>query len=157
MPPYWALGFMISRYGYENLDDMKRVYTGFKEFEIPLVNIYFYISTYQIHRSYHFICVSLQETQFADIDHYDEKYDFTIDPIKWKGLPEYFDELSKNGLRTVIILDPAIGIERADYWPYTTGRDHDVFIRWPSDKQNPDYNITNSSVMLGAVCASLLY
>lgn len=43
MPPYWALGFMISRYGYEDLDDMKRVYTGFKEFEIPLVNLLIFL------------------------------------------------------------------------------------------------------------------
>jgi len=39
MPPYWALGFQISRYGYENLDDMKAVLARFQDNDIPLVNL----------------------------------------------------------------------------------------------------------------------
>jgi alpha-glucosidase (family GH31 glycosyl hydrolase) len=39
MPPYWALGFQISRYGYENLDDMKDVLKRFQQHNIPLVNL----------------------------------------------------------------------------------------------------------------------
>ena len=39
MPPYWALGFQISRYGYENLDDMKEVLKRFQDNNIPLVII----------------------------------------------------------------------------------------------------------------------
>ena len=39
MPPYWALGFQISRYGYENLDDMKAVLGRFQDNDIPLVNL----------------------------------------------------------------------------------------------------------------------
>ena len=37
MPPYWALGFQISRYGYKNLDDMKGVLERFQKYKIPLV------------------------------------------------------------------------------------------------------------------------
>lgn len=37
MPPYWALGFQISRYGYKDLDDMKQVLTRFQQNNIPLV------------------------------------------------------------------------------------------------------------------------
>jgi alpha-glucosidase (family GH31 glycosyl hydrolase) len=39
-PPYWALGFQISRYGYENLDAMKKVLDRFDANEIPLVNYF---------------------------------------------------------------------------------------------------------------------
>ena len=77
MPPYWALGFQISRYGYPNLDDMKKVLERFQEHNIPL------------------------DTQVADIDHYDKRKDFTIDPINWKELPEYFDYLHTVGMKTV--------------------------------------------------------
>jgi alpha-glucosidase (family GH31 glycosyl hydrolase) len=38
-PPYWALGFQISRYGYKNLTEMKQVLERFDKFEIPLVII----------------------------------------------------------------------------------------------------------------------
>lgn len=37
MPPYWGLGFQISRYGYENLQEMKDVLKRFQDNEIPLV------------------------------------------------------------------------------------------------------------------------
>jgi alpha-glucosidase (family GH31 glycosyl hydrolase) len=32
MPPYWGLGFQVSRYGYLDLDDMKDVLTRMKKF-----------------------------------------------------------------------------------------------------------------------------
>ena len=37
----------------------------------------------------------------ADIDHYDERKDFTIDPIKWANMSEYFGELHSLGMKTV--------------------------------------------------------
>ena len=43
----------------------------------------------------------IKDTQVADIDHYDERKDFTIDPNNWKDLPEYFDELHSLGMKTV--------------------------------------------------------
>lgn len=125
MPPYWALGFQISRYGYESLDDMKDVLKRFQQNNIPL------------------------DTQVADIDHYDERKDFTVDPINWKGLPEYFSYLKEIGMKTVMILDPALIVNETNYWPYETARDNDVFIRWPGE--SPDFSYTNSTIMLGYV------
>lgn len=37
MPPYWALGFSVSRYGYKDLEDMKKVSKRFEDNQIPLV------------------------------------------------------------------------------------------------------------------------
>lgn len=85
----------------------------------------------------------------ADIDHFDHRADFTIDPVKWKGLPEYFDFLHGKGMKTVLILDPAIPIERQEYAPYLDGREADVFIHWP--EQTADFNFTNSTIMVAAV------
>jgi hypothetical protein len=51
-----------------------------------------------------------------------------------------------------MILDPALVVDAGDdYWPYQTGLENDVFIRWPNDIESPDYNYTNSSIMLGYV------
>lgn len=55
-----------------------------------------------------------------------------------------------------MILDPALVVDDPEYyWPYETGLDKDVFIRWPTD-DTPDYNYTNSSIMLGYVSDLLL-
>ena len=45
-----------------------------------------------------------QDVQHADIDHFDENKDFTVDPVNFGRLPEYFRNLQDNGMRTVIIL-----------------------------------------------------
>ena len=124
MPPYWALGFQISRYGYKDLEDMKQVLTRFQQHDIPL------------------------DTQVADIDHYEERKDFTIDQEKWKELPEYFNYLHSIGMRTVMILDPALVVNQTDYWPFETGKEENVFITWP-DGMSPDVEDTNSSIMIG--------
>ena len=51
-----------------------------------------------------------------------------------------------------MILDPALVVDDGDdYWPYQTGLENDVFIRWPNHIESPDYNYTNSSIMLGYV------
>ena len=86
----------------------------------------------------------------ADIDHYDLRRDFTVDQNKWKELPEYFDYLHSVGMKTVMILDPALVVNYTDYWPYETGREDNVFITWP-DGLSPDYDETNSTIMLGYV------
>ena len=89
------------------------------------------------------------DTQVADIDHYDERKDFTVDPVKWSGLQEYFLHLREIGMKTVMILDPAIMVNSTNYWPYETARENDVFIKWPG--YSPDFNDTNSNIMLGYV------
>lgn len=90
-----------------------------------------------------------KDTQVADIDHFDQRYDFTIDPINWSELPEYFDYLHSLGMKTVLILDPAIPVENPNYWAYLDGRQKDVFIRWPGPTS--DFIYTNSTMMLAAV------
>jgi len=53
-------------------------------------------------------------------------------------------------MKTVLILDPAIPIERdSTYWPYFDGRLGDVFIRHPGPTE--DFSFTNSTIMVAAV------
>lgn len=96
-----------------------------------------------------------KDTQVADIDHFEQRKDFSIDPVNWKDLPEYFDNLHSIGMKTVLLLDPFIMINATNYYPYETGLQKDVFIKWPAN--SPDFNETKSSIMLGYVCLMLNY
>lgn len=58
-------------------------------------------------------------------------------------------------MKTVLLLDPFIMINATNYYPYETGLQKDVFIKWPSN--SPDFNETKSSIMLGYVCLMLKY
>jgi maltase-glucoamylase len=42
--------------------------------------------------------------QYADIDHMDERMDFTIDNKNFPGLNTYFKSLQKEGMHIIIIL-----------------------------------------------------
>ena len=53
-------------------------------------------------------------------------------------------------MKTVITLDPALVINDTEYWPYKTGLENDVFIKWLPG-QSPDLNEINSDIMLGYV------
>lgn len=46
----------------------------------------------------------MQDVQYADIDHYDERKVFTVDDKLFAGLPQYFRSLREDGIRTIIIL-----------------------------------------------------
>lgn len=90
--------------------------------------------------------------QVADLDHYHNKKPFTIDPTQnWSNLSLYFDQLRTWwGMRTVLVLNSAMISNETDYWPFRTGLERDVFVKWPSS-QNPDFDETKSDIMLGYV------
>ncbi len=109
LPPYWSLGFQLSRWDYGNLTHMKTVVKRNRDAGIPL------------------------DIQYADIDYMEAAKDFTIDPVNYNGLKEYFSELNADGVRTIIILDPGT-IDQKDYAPTTEGITEDVFIKWDDGK-----------------------
>ena len=65
-------------------------------------------------------------------------------------MPEYFDELHRKGMKTVMILDPALVVNDTNYSPYLNGVKNNVFIKWPQG-QSPDITETGSDIMLGYV------
>jgi alpha-glucosidase (family GH31 glycosyl hydrolase) len=38
-PPYWALGFQVSRYGYQDINEMRQIVDRFRKEEIPLASL----------------------------------------------------------------------------------------------------------------------
>jgi len=57
-----------------------------------------------------------------------------------------------------ILQDPFIITNETGYEPFELGLEKDIFIKWPNRTVMPesDYNVTNSTAMLGFVCISLL-
>ncbi|CAF1627973.1 unnamed protein product, partial [Adineta ricciae] len=93
LPPYWSLGFQLSRWGYSNLTHMQSVLERNRNANVPF------------------------DVQYADIDYMDARKDFTIDPVNFRGLNEYFLKLSRDGIRTMIILDPTMIDDTKTYAP----------------------------------------
>ncbi|KAM6100899.1 LOW QUALITY PROTEIN: maltase-glucoamylase-like, partial [Pterocles gutturalis] len=106
MPPYWALGFQLCRYGYENDTEIATLVEDMKAARIPY------------------------DIQYADIDYMERQLDFTLSP-HFSGLPALVDKLHAEGMRFVLILDPAISANETDYPAFSRGLAQDVFIKWP--------------------------
>ena len=106
LPPYWGLGFHLCRWGYGNLTHMKMVNKRNRDAGVPL------------------------DVQYADIDYMDAEKDFTIDPINYRGLKEFFSQIRTDGMRTIVILDPGTFDDQKYYAPTIEGIKEDVFIKW---------------------------
>lgn len=105
LPPYWSLGFQLSRWGYNKIETVKNLVGNMTEQNLP------------------------QDVQYGDIDYMIRQKDFTYDPVSFKGLPEFVRSIKNDGLRYIIILDPAIGANDTDYRPYDLGNELNVFIK----------------------------
>uniref|UniRef100_G1KU70 P-type domain-containing protein n=1 Tax=Anolis carolinensis TaxID=28377 RepID=G1KU70_ANOCA len=125
MPPYWALGFQLCRYGYKNTSEVRDLYNAMRAAKIPY------------------------DVQYTDIDYMERKLDFTLGK-NFSDLPDFVNEIKADGSRFIIILDPAIsGNETSSYETFTKGLQNNVFITWPNStdiawaKVWPDYpNVT---------------
>nr|XP_025837997.1 putative maltase-glucoamylase-like protein FLJ16351 [Vulpes vulpes] len=106
MTPYWALGFQLSRYGYQNDIEISQLYDAMMAAQIPY------------------------DVQHVDIDYMDRKLDFTLSP-NFQNLSLLIDEMKKDGMRFILILDPAISGNETQYLPFTRGQENNVFIKWP--------------------------
>ncbi|KAL8574813.1 hypothetical protein ACOMHN_031920 [Nucella lapillus] len=136
LPPYWALGFHLCRWGYANLSDMQMVVDRNRAAGIPY------------------------DVQWADIDSFYEKFVFTVDKRQWSGLPQLVADLKAHHQHFVIIVDPGVGanktvIERAKtnspgYDMFGDGQTADIFVKdhngstllgevWPGLTAYPDY------------------
>ncbi|TKR69511.1 hypothetical protein L596_021660 [Steinernema carpocapsae] len=104
LPAYWALGFQIYRYGYKNVQEVREAVEGVQNAGIPV------------------------DVTYADIDYMDVYKDFTLGP-NWKDFSAYTDEIHEQGLKLILIWDPAI---EATYPTFRRGIDSKAkFIEWP--------------------------
>ncbi|XP_022435011.1 maltase-glucoamylase, intestinal isoform X2 [Delphinapterus leucas] len=109
MVPYWSLGFQLCRYGYKNDAEIGSLYDEMVAAQIPY------------------------DVQYADIDYMERQLDFTLSP-EFEGLPALITRMKADGMRVILILDPAIsGNETKPYPPFTRGVEDDVFIKDPND------------------------
>ncbi|XP_043729072.1 maltase-glucoamylase, intestinal isoform X3 [Cervus elaphus] len=108
MIPYWALGFQLSRYGYQDDYEISSLYDAMMAAQIPY------------------------DVQHVDIDYMDRKLDFTLSP-SFQNLGLLIEQMKKNGTRFVLVLDPAISGNETQYLTFTRGKESDVFIKWPDN------------------------
>ncbi|CDW53293.1 Gal mutarotas 2 and Glyco hydro 31 domain contain ing protein [Trichuris trichiura] len=129
LPPYWSLGFHLSRWGYDGTKQMEELVDRMEQNRVPL------------------------DVQWGDIDIMKHKYSFTYDSCSsyWTDLPDMVKRLKEKGIHFVPIVDPCIrnisafenhrtsnGLcERIPYDPYVDGLDKDIFVKEKPDSSQP--------------------
>lgn len=130
LPPMWALGFHQCRWSYFPEEKVKDLAYQFRSRKIP--------------------CDAL----YLDIDYMDGYRCFTWDRKRFPNPKRMIKELSKDGFRTVVIIDPGIKVD-PNYWVYKEGKENNFFCRrgddyfmegyvWPGLCRFPDF--TNPKV-----------
>ncbi|CAG2179604.1 unnamed protein product, partial [Oppiella nova] len=115
MPPFWALGYQLCRFGYTGTQNVREVIDRNLKAKIPL------------------------DTMYLDIDYMDNYEDFTYDKKAFAGLPELFkDTKTQNQLHWVLMLDAAIEGNNTQYQTFKEGYKNDVFVKWPKSVDPKD-------------------
>ncbi|XP_073709957.1 sucrase-isomaltase, intestinal isoform X1 [Misgurnus anguillicaudatus] len=130
LPPYWSLGFQLSRWDYGSLDELKKTVERNRAIGLPY------------------------DVQFTDIDYMEDKKIFTYDMDKFKELPQFADYMHQKGQKYIIILDPAVSTSKrlnGEYETLKRGNDAKVWVNeadgetpllgevWPGETLFPDY------------------
>ena len=106
MPPKWALGYHQSRWGYKTEKDIRDVVREFKVRDLPLSAVH------------------------LDIDYMDGYRVFTVDKNRFPDIGALTDELRRDGIHLVPILDVGVKID-SEYDLYKDGLENDVFCKTP--------------------------
>ena len=107
LPPYWSLGYHQCKFDYGSLDRTKQILKQTQEAGIPI------------------------DVQWNDIDYMDDHKDFTYSKSKFADLPKFVQDLHKDGLHYIPIIDPAISSseKQGTYKPYEIGLEMNIFIQ----------------------------
>jgi len=130
LPPLWALGYHQCKWSYYPESKVKEVAKKFRELQIPCDAIY------------------------LDIDYMEGFRCFTWSKEHFPNPKKMVKELSDDGFKTVVIIDPGIKIDE-EYSVYQEGIKNDYFCKradgpymkgkvWPGECYFPDY--TNPEV-----------
>ncbi|XP_073343836.1 sucrase-isomaltase, intestinal [Pagrus major] len=131
IPPYWSLGFQLSRWNYGSLAEVKKTVERNRATNMPY------------------------DVQYTDIDYMEDKKDFTYDKVKFTDLPEFANYLHEKGQKYILILDPAVATSKrvgnASYESYDRGNAKNAWVTlsdgktpllgevWPGETVFPDY------------------
>lgn len=88
IPPFWALGYGQSRWGYKNEQDILTVAKSYKNAGIPLDSIY------------------------MDIDYMEDFKDFTVNQDRFPDLKGLADDMRELGIHLVPIIDAGVKVEK---------------------------------------------
>ncbi|MEU6775930.1 glycoside hydrolase family 31 protein [Streptomyces sp. NPDC046759] len=125
LPPAWALGHHHARWGFGSEQEVRRIVAGYQERGLPLDAVH------------------------LDIDHYDDHQVFTVDQDRFPKLPQLAEDLRREGVRLVSIVDPAVRAARGNA-VYDSGTALDAFVRdatgrtvhgvvWAGESVFPDF------------------
>ncbi|MFD8721736.1 glycoside hydrolase family 31 protein [Streptomyces sp. NPDC059629] len=125
LPPAWALGHHHARWGFGSEQEVRRIVAGYQERGLPLDAVH------------------------LDIDHYDAHQVFTVDHERFPKLSTLAEELRRDGIRLVSIIDPAVKAEPGNA-VHDAGTAIDAFVRdqsgrtvegvvWPGESVFPDF------------------
>ncbi|MEU9368704.1 TIM-barrel domain-containing protein [Streptomyces avermitilis] len=125
LPPAWALGHHHARRGFGSEQEVREVVSGYQERGLPLDAVH------------------------LDNDHYDAHQVFTVDRDRFPKLPVLAEELRRDGIRLVSVVDPAVRAEPGNA-VYDAGSTQDAFVRdaagrvvegvvWPGESVYPDF------------------
>ncbi|XP_028570719.2 lysosomal alpha-glucosidase isoform X1 [Podarcis muralis] len=128
MPPYWALGFHLCRWGYSSTDVTREVVKNMTAARFPL------------------------DVQWNDLDYADARRDFTFNKDGFGDMPDMVNDFHRDGRRYVMIVDAGISSSSpaGSYKPYDEGLKRGVFILnttgqpligevWPGPTAFPDF------------------
>ncbi|XP_073947541.1 lysosomal alpha-glucosidase-like [Choristoneura fumiferana] len=107
MPPYWALGFHLCKFGYGSLNVTEDVWQKNRDAGIPF------------------------DVQWNDLDYMNNSNDFTYDKVNYAGLPEFVKKVHNEGMHYMVLIDPGVsaGEKPGDYPPFDRGVELDIFVK----------------------------
>lgn len=125
LPPAWALGHHHARWGFGGEHEVRRIVAGYRERDLPLDAVH------------------------LDIDHFDGHQVFTVDQEQFPKLSALAEDLRREGIRLVSIVNPAVSAEPGNA-VYAGGSAEDAFVRdasgqlvrgvvWPGESVYPDF------------------
>jgi alpha-glucosidase (family GH31 glycosyl hydrolase) len=104
LPPFWAMGWHQSRWGYTSQEMVQDVLSGYKKHKIPM------------------------DVFWLDIDYMDEYISFTVDEKRYNAT-EVNELLNEHKKKLVVIVEPNMGI-KSDPFGYTKeGEDKGLFVK----------------------------
>ncbi|MEV5014678.1 glycoside hydrolase family 31 protein [Streptomyces sp. NPDC053780] len=104
LPPSWALGHHHALWGSGDEEEVRRVVTGYQERDLPLDAVH------------------------LGVGHADAHQVFTVDEERFPKLPVLAEELRRDGIRLVSVVEPAVPAVPGDP-VYDGGTREDVFVR----------------------------